>query len=142
MGGTGKDHGKRHPTLAENVVVGAGAKVLGAITIGTNTRIGAGSVVVRDVESDCTVVGIPGRVIHQSGVRINPLAHSALPDAEANVIRNLMERIDQLEGQVRSLQEGLKTMAKDNGSSLGEIRRGQAQNLKDREILEFLGEQN
>ena len=60
------------PTLAENVVVGAGAKVLGAITIGTNTRIGAGSVVVRDVEGDCTVVGIPGRVIHQSGVRINP----------------------------------------------------------------------
>ena len=94
LGGTGKEHGKRHPTLAENVVVGAGAKVLGAITIGTNTRIGAGSVVVRDVESDCTVVGIPGRVIHQSGVRINPLAHSALPDAEANVIRNLMERID------------------------------------------------
>ena len=90
LGGTGKEHGKRHPTLAENVVVGAGAKVLGAITIGTNTRIGAGSVVVRDVESDCTVVGIPGRVIHQSGVRINPLAHSALPDAEANVIRNLI----------------------------------------------------
>ena len=60
LGGTGKEHGKRHPTLAENVVVGAGAKVLGAITIGTNTRIGAGSVVVRDVESDCTVVGIPG----------------------------------------------------------------------------------
>ena len=122
--------------------MGAGAKVLGAITIGTNTRIGAGSVVLRNVESDCTVVGIPGRVIHQSGVRINPLAHSALPDAEANVIRNLMERIDQLEGQVRSLQEGLITMAKENGSSLGEMRRGQAQNLKDREILEFLGEQN
>ena len=82
LGGTGKEHGKRHPTLAENVVVGAGAKVLGAISIGTNTRIGAGSVVVRDVEADCTVVGI-GRLIHQSGVRINPLAHSALPDAEA-----------------------------------------------------------
>ena len=81
LGGTGKELGKRHPTLAENVVVGAGAKVLGAISIGTNTRIGAGSVVVRDVEADCTVVGIPGRVIHQSGVRINPLAHSALPDA-------------------------------------------------------------
>ena len=142
LGGTGKEHGKRHPTLAENVVVGAGAKVLGAITIGANTRIGAGSVVVRDVESNCTVVGIPGRVIHQSGVRINPLAHSALPDAEASVIRNLMERIDQLEGQVRSLQEGLRTMANENGSSLGEMHRGQAQNLKDREILEFLGEQN
>ena len=88
LGGTGKESGKRHPTLAENVVVGAGAKVLGAIRVGTNTRIGAGSVVVRDVDNDCTVVGIPGRVIHQSGVRINPLAHSALPDTEANVIRN------------------------------------------------------
>ena len=81
LGGTGKDHGKRHPTLANNVVVGAGAKVLGAIEVGANTRIGAGSVVVRNVEQNCTVVGIPGRVIHQSGVRINPLAHSALPDA-------------------------------------------------------------
>ncbi|HGY5560836.1 MAG TPA: serine O-acetyltransferase, partial [Prochlorococcus sp.] len=69
LGGTGKDHGKRHPTLAENVVVGAGAKVLGAIEVGANTRIGAGSVVVRDVESNSTVVGIPGRVVHQSGVR-------------------------------------------------------------------------
>ena len=138
LGGTGKEHGKRHPTLAENVVVGAGAKVLGAITIGTNTRIGAGSVVVRDVESDCTVVGIPGRVIHQSGVRINPLAHSALPDAAAKVIRNLMERIDQLESQVGTLQTCLKAVAA--GRPLNEICQGDSQNLKDREILEFLGE--
>ena len=71
MGGTGKESGKRHPTLEENVVVGAGAKVLGAINVGANTRIGAGSVVVRDVEADSTVVGIPGRVVHQSGVRVN-----------------------------------------------------------------------
>ena len=73
LGGTGKEHGKRHPTLAENVVVGAGAKFLEP-SPSAPTRIGAGSVVVRDVESDCTVVGIPGRVIHQSGVRINPLS--------------------------------------------------------------------
>ena len=138
LGGTGKEHGKRHPTLAENVVVGAGAKVLGAITIGANTRIGAGSVVVRDVDDDCTVVGIPGRVIHQSGVRINPLAHSALPDAEANVIRNLMERIDELEGTVANLQRCLREVAE--GRQLRNICRGESQNLKDREILEFLGE--
>lgn len=105
LGGTGKEHGKRHPTLLENVVIGAGAKVLGGITVGANTRIGAGSVVVRDVEADSTVVGIPGRVVHQSGVKVNPLAHSALPDTEANVIRNLMERIDQLENQITSLQK-------------------------------------
>ena len=138
LGGTGKDSGKRHPTLCSNVVIGAGAKVLGAITVGSNTRIGAGSVVVRDVEENCTVVGIPGRVIHQSGVRINPLAHSALPDAEANVIRNLMERIDQLENQVSSLQACLKAIA--SGMPMSEFQPGESQNLKDREIIEFLGD--
>ena len=138
LGGTGKEHGKRHPTLANNVVIGAGAKVLGAIQVGTNTRVGAGSVVVRNVDADCTVVGIPGRVIHQSGVQVNPLAHSALPDAEANVIRNLMERIDELESTVGNLQRCLKEVA--DGNILKESYRGEAQNLKDREILEFLGE--
>ncbi|HGY5547654.1 MAG TPA: serine O-acetyltransferase [Prochlorococcus sp.] len=138
LGGTGKDHGKRHPTLAENVVVGAGAKVLGAIEVGANTRIGAGSVVVRDVESNSTVVGIPGRVVHQSGVRINPLAHSALPDAEADVIRNLMERIDQLENQVTVLSSFLQEITADHIPH--DLQARQAQNLKDREILEYLGD--
>ena len=138
LGGTGKEHGKRHPTLAENVVVGAGAKVLGAIHVGANTRIGAGSVVVRDVEADSTVVGIPGRVVHQSGVRINPLAHSALPDAEADVIRNLMERIDQLENQVTALHSCLQELSTDRVPQ--DLQTGQAQNLKDREIIEFLGD--
>jgi serine O-acetyltransferase len=138
LGGTGKQHGKRHPTLKQNVVVGAGAKVLGAITVGANTRIGAGSVLLRDVASDSTVVGIPGRVIHQSGVRIDPLAHSALPDAEARVIRNLMERIDNLESQVSQLQGCLREVAA--GRPLLEACAGKAQNLRDREILEFLGE--
>ena len=138
LGGTGKEHGKRHPTLAENVVVGAGAKVLGAIHVGANTRIGAGSVVVRDVEADSTVVGIPGRVVHQSGVRINPLAHSALPDAEADVIRNLMERIDQLENQVTALHSFLQELSTDRVPQ--DLQTRQAQNLKDSEIIEFLGD--
>ncbi|MEB3165739.1 MAG: serine O-acetyltransferase [Cyanobacteriota bacterium] len=138
LGGTGKQHGKRHPTLAENVVVGAGAKVLGAIHVGANTRIGAGSVLLRDVEADSTVVGIPGRVIHQSGVRIDPLAHSALPDAEARVIRNLMERIDALENELARTQACLREVAA--GRPLAEPCAGAAQNLRDREILEFLGE--
>ena len=123
LGGTGKQSGQRHPVLGENVVVGAGAKVLGGISVGANTRIGAGSVLLRDVDADCTVVGVPGRVIHQSGVRINPLAHSQLPDAEAQVIRNLMERIDALEN---ALARG------------GQAPPAQAQSLRDREILEFL----
>jgi len=138
LGGTGKAHGQRHPTLAENVVVGAGAKVLGAIRVGANTRIGAGSVVLRNVAPNSTVVGIPGRVIHQSGVRIDPLAHSALPDAEARVIRNLMERIDQLESELARTQTCLRELAA--GRPIQETCRGDAQNLKDREILEFLGD--
>ncbi len=136
LGGTGKENGKRHPTLAENVVVGAGAKVLGAIRVGTNTRIGAGSVVVRDVDADCTVVGIPGRVVHQSGVRVNPLAHSALPDSEANVIRNLMQRIDELENSMTDLKKQIRKIS--GGENLLREYQGEAQSLKDREIIEFL----
>ena len=136
LGGTGKEHGKRHPTLDENVVVGAGAKILGAINIGANTRIGAGSVVVRDVEDGCTVVGVPGRVIHQSGVKVNPLAHSALPDAEANVIRNLMERIDILEQENERLQKDCE-LRFNNGER---PEQPASQNLKDKEIIEYLGD--
>lgn len=136
LGGTGKQTGKRHPSLAENVVVGAGAKVLGAITIGANTRVGAGSVVVKDVPHDCTVVGVPGRIIHRSGVRVDPLAHSQLPDGEASVIRNLMERIDHLENEVVALQDCLRDVAA--GRPLRPRCSGEAQSLRDREILEFL----
>ena len=138
LGGTGKNHGKRHPTLEENVVVGAGAKVLGSITVGANTRIGAGSVVVRSVKGNSTVVGVPGRVVHQSGVKINPLAHSALPDAEANVIRNLMDRIDQLENQINRLQKTIQSLI--NNEVLDTSKLGDAQNIKDKEIIEFLGD--
>ena len=138
LGGTGKSHGKRHPTLEENVVVGAGAKVLGSITVGANTRIGAGSVVVRSVKGNSTVVGVPGRVVHQSGVKINPLAHSALPDAEANVIRNLMDRIDQLENQINRLQKTIQSLI--NNEVFDTSKLGDAQNIKDKEIIEFLGD--
>ena len=138
LGGTGKSHGKRHPTLEENVVVGAGAKVLGSITVGTNTRIGAGSVVVRSVDCNSTVVGVPGRVVHQSGVKINPLAHSALPDAEANVIRNLMDRIDFLENQIQKLQNTVQSLINKEDIDISTM--GESQNLKDKEIIEFLGD--
>ena len=122
----------------ENVVVGAGAKVLGSIIIGQNTRIGAGSVVVRNVEENSTVVGIPGRVVHQSGVKVNPLAHSALPDAEANVIKNLMDRIDQLENQILKLQNTLQCLVNSESVDISKV--GDSQNLKDKEIIEFLGD--
>ena len=141
LGGTGKESGKRHPTLEANVVVGAGAKVLGDIHVGTNTRIGAGSVVVKNVEANSTVVGIPGRIVHQSGVKINPLAHSALPDTEANVLRNLMERIDQLENDILSLQNTIRNLQTDSSDSEKEERIiGESQSLKDKEIIEFIGD--
>lgn len=105
LGGTGKQSGKRHPTLGENVVIGGGAKVLGNILIGNNVRIGAGSVVLKDVPADSTVVGIPGRVVYRSGVKVDPLDHSNLPDSEAVVIKTLLNRIEQLEKQVTELQQ-------------------------------------
>ncbi len=86
------------------------------------------------------MVGVPGRVVHQSGVKINPLAHSALPDAEANVIRNLMDRIDTLENQLNRLQKALQNLVNDEVIDISKL--GDAQNLKDKEIIEFLGDDN
>ncbi|TVQ43196.1 MAG: serine O-acetyltransferase [Gloeocapsa sp. DLM2.Bin57] len=103
LGGTGKESGKRHPTLGEQVVVGAGAKVLGNIQIGDRVRIGAGSVVLRNVPNCCTVVGIPGRIISPGGLGC-PLEHGKLPDVEATVIRLLMDRIETLEKMVKELK--------------------------------------
>jgi serine O-acetyltransferase len=104
LGGTGKEVGKRHPTLKENVVVGAGAKVLGNITIQKNVRIGANSVVMRDVPENCTVVGIPGRVvkntISQSITEETLLNHSELPDPVARVFSILAEKIETLQKEL------------------------------------------
>ncbi len=145
LGGTGKESGKRHPSLGKNVVVGAGAKVLGNLNIGNNVRIGAGSVVLRDVPSDCTVVGIPGRVVYQSGVRVNPLEHGNLPDSEAKVIRLLLDRIDTLEQQVQALQEDKLKERELVANGVSSVMANSDYNethscyLKDKEIEEFLG---
>ncbi|MEA5535687.1 serine O-acetyltransferase [Crocosphaera sp. XPORK-15E] len=145
LGGTGKESGKRHPTVGTNVVVGAGAKVLGNLNIGNNVRIGAGSVVLRDVPSDCTVVGIPGRIVYQSGVRVNPLEHGNLPDSEGKVIRLLLDRIDALEQQVQQLQEDRLKERELVASKVSQSALENAYNasqicyLKDKEIEEFLG---
>ncbi len=81
LGGTGSEHGKRHPTIGNNVIIGAGAKVLGNITIGNNVRIGAGSVVIDSVPDNCTVVGIPGRIVQQKVMSHDGvLMHNRIPD--------------------------------------------------------------
>jgi serine O-acetyltransferase len=107
LGGTGKEKGKRHPTLGNHVVVGTGAKVLGNIRIGDHVKIGAGSVVVHPVPDYSTVVGIPGRVVRVRGEepRDDELEHGRLPDPEGQAIEDLVKRVDQLE---RRLQEAIE----------------------------------
>ncbi len=105
LGGTGKEHGKRHPTIEDNVVVGGGAKILGNIVVGKNCRIGAGSVVLRNVPEDSTVVGVPGHIIFREGKRVvitdpkqinDPLSEALA--AVATEVSKLRERVQQLEG--------------------------------------------
>lgn len=107
LGGTGKEKGKRHPTIEDNVVIAAGAKVLGPITIGENSRVGAQSVVLQDVSPNCTVVGVPGRVTVCSGERISPvdLHHENLPDPVLDMFNTLERRLDRLEGKAEAEDE-------------------------------------
>ncbi|MGR9044279.1 MAG: serine O-acetyltransferase [Gammaproteobacteria bacterium] len=102
LGGTTWNKEKRHPTLGDKVLIGAGAKILGNITLGDNVRVGANSVVVKDVPPCCTVVGIPGRIIQSKGLKIKmndgiDLDHHLVPDPVGKAIKCLIERIDQLE---------------------------------------------
>ena len=106
LGGTSLSHGKRHPTLGNHVVVGAGASVLGAITIGDNSRVGGGSVVVRDVPPNATVVGVPARVVLQDGKPVQPLGARPqvdMPDPNAQLIAQLAQRIADLERRLAAL---------------------------------------
>ena len=106
LGGTGKERGKRHPTIGNNVVVGAGAKVLGNIFIADHVKVGAGSVVVRAVPPNSTVVGVPGRVVRARGAEVGEeLEHGKLPDPEAQAIEDLTQRLEQLEQLVRTLAD-------------------------------------
>lgn len=102
LGGTGKEQGKRHPTLEDNVMVSAGAKVLGSFTIGENSKIGAGSVVLGPVPANCTVVGIPGRIVKKDSIRIprNDLDQVNLPDP-------ILDAISELQAENRKLREEL-----------------------------------
>lgn len=118
LGGTGKEQGKRHPTLRDNVMVSAGAKVLGSFTIGENSKIGAGSVVLNEVPPNCTVVGVPGRIVKMGNLKIprSDMDQVNLPDPVTSDITQLQrdnvrmkERISQLESKLKSLTQTEET---------------------------------
>ena len=113
LGGTGKETGKRHPTLRNNVVIGAGARVLGNITIGENCRVGAGSVVLRDVPDNSTIVGVPGHIVFQHGKRVvitdpkqinDPLSEALA--AVANEVKQLKKEVRELKGRELGFSDG------------------------------------
>ncbi|BBL72074.1 serine O-acetyltransferase [Methylogaea oryzae] len=111
LGGTSWNKAKRHPTLGNNVLVGAGAKILGPIVLGDNVRVGANSVVVKDVPPCCTVVGIPGRVVQRKGLKLqNPygidLDHHEIPDPVGKALACLLERVDELEQRLAARGPG------------------------------------
>ncbi len=118
LGGTGKEKGKRHPTVGKNVVIAAGAKVLGPITIGDDSKVGAGAVVIRGVPPRCTVVGVPGKVVVREGEPVIDLHHEAIPDP-------VMDRIEALDGMIRKLEERLEKTHRELESAERKLRRAE-----------------
>lgn len=117
LGGTGKEHGKRHPTICDNVMISAGAKVLGSFTVGENSKIGAGSVVLEEVPPNCTVVGVPGRIVKRDNIAIprDTMDQVHLPDPVKEDINRLqtanvqlLEKLETLEAQMAELKKNVK----------------------------------
>ena len=102
LGGTGKDVGKRHPTLGNNVMIGAGAKVLGPMRIGDNTKVAAGAVVLTEIPDNSTAVGIPARVVRREGIKLDDLDQVHIPDPVANELKRLAEKIAEFENKVEN----------------------------------------
>ncbi|KQO12112.1 serine O-acetyltransferase [Paenibacillus sp. Leaf72] len=106
LGGTGKEKGKRHPTIGNNVVIGSGSKVLGSFKIGDNSNVGSNAVVLREVPPNCTVVGNPGRVVKRNGERVKDrLEHNQLPDPVIEMLRDMQKEIDRLKTELKELRE-------------------------------------
>ena len=125
LGGTGKEKGKRHPTIGDNVVVSSGAKVLGSFTVGSNSKIGAGSVVLKEVPPNSVVVGVPGRIVTKDGVRIaasdmsSPdsmidLNHNQLPDPVADYEDRLADYMVRMDSRLEELEEIIKKHREQN----------------------------
>ncbi|MEN6461817.1 MAG: serine O-acetyltransferase [Syntrophomonas sp.] len=110
LGGTGKEKGKRHPTIGNNVTISTGAKVLGSFMVGDNVKVGAGSVVLNTVPADCTIVGVPGRIVARNGSKLKSseidLDHNKLPDPVADALNALQARIEELEKKLDYYEKG------------------------------------
>jgi serine O-acetyltransferase len=113
LGGTGKDRGKRHPTIEDCVVIGVGATVLGDITIGAGSKVGGGAVVINNVPPNCTVVGVPGRVVVREGARVDvvDLHHEDLPDPVVEMLRCIQHRIDRIDVRLTRDEEAAAASA-------------------------------
>jgi serine O-acetyltransferase len=121
LGGTGKEKGKRHPTVEDGVLIASGAKVLGSIRIGRCSKVGAGSVVLKDVPPHSTVVGVPGRVVVQDGIRVSDrtdLDQVNLPDPVAETLRTYQQALDRLNQKVQDLERELKIVREEQESDV------------------------
>jgi len=107
LGGTGKDKGKRHPTIGSNVLIGSGAKVLGPLTVADNCKIASNAVLLKDLEENTTAVGVPARTVKKTGEKLEPskLDHIHIPDPVANELQKALERIAELEKRLAALEE-------------------------------------
>lgn len=123
LGGTGKEKGKRHPTLEDNVMVSAGAKVIGSFTVGKNSKIGAGSVVLEEVPPNCTVVGVPGRIVRMGDERVPryDLDQVHLPDPVLNDIRELQSDNMRLRRKVHDMEKRIRCLASNDLEIADEI---------------------
>jgi len=120
LGGTGKERGKRHPTVCDNVVIGAGAKILGNIVVGKNSRIGAGSVVLRNIPDDSTVVGVPGHIIFREGKRVVITDPKQINDPLSEALASVATEVNKLREKVHKL-EGTEVSNDDSAASLQHI---------------------
>lgn len=109
LGGTGKESGKRHPTIGNHVVISSGAKVLGSFTVGDNSKIGANAIVLSEVPPNSTVVGLKARVVKRDGVSLNKLDHDKLPDPLIDLFQQMESRIQELKNEVEQLKEDMRT---------------------------------
>lgn len=140
LGGTGKEQGKRHPTLEDNVMVSAGAKILGSFTIGENSKIGAGSVVLEEVPPNCTVVGVPGRIVKRDDKKVlrSEMDQINLPDPVLSDIRELQKESRELHDQLTEMVQKMRCMKQCKTEQTGEEKKMKLYNTMSKTKEEFV----